>query len=64
MFDALWQEWKCCTFDGMKLPGTQLIELFASLLFDLSRVWGFTNSDSMTDFFRIIVHLYINFVIL
>ena len=48
----------------MKLPGTQLIELFASLLFDLSRVWGFTNSDSMTDFFRIIVLLYINFVIL
>ena len=39
-----------CTFENLELSGSKLTELFYGLLFDWSRVRGYTTSNSLADF--------------
>ena len=39
-----------CTFEDVSSSKSQLLNCFASTLFDWSRAWGFTSSSNVTDF--------------
>ena len=48
MFDGcIWRDWNRCTFEDMKWPGGAAPSIFMGTLFDWSRAWGLTSSDSI-----------------
>jgi hypothetical protein len=47
---TIWQERNRRIFEDLKRSGNQLLEYFSGLLFDWSRVWGFTAFTSLLDF--------------
>jgi hypothetical protein len=47
---TVWQERNRHTFEDTEHSRTKLIELFYGLLFEWSRVWGYTTTSSLADF--------------
>uniref|UniRef100_A0A2N9IYG1 Uncharacterized protein n=1 Tax=Fagus sylvatica TaxID=28930 RepID=A0A2N9IYG1_FAGSY len=47
---TIWQERNRRIFKDVESPGSQILGLFIGLLFDWSRVWGFTATSSAVDF--------------
>ena len=47
---TIWRKRNRCSFEDVAHSGAKLLELFYGLLFDWSRVWGFTTSSSLADF--------------
>ncbi len=47
---TIWRERNRHIFKDVESPGSQILGLFIGLLFDWSRVWGFTATSSAVDF--------------
>lgn len=47
---TIWRERNRRIFKDVESPGSQILGLFIGLLFDWSRVWGFTATSSAVDF--------------
>ena len=50
---VMWQNWRehnRCTFEDVSSSESQLLECFASTLFDWSRTWGFSSSITVLEF--------------
>ena len=47
MMWIIWRELSSHIFEDMELTGDQLLALFAGILFDWSRAWGFTSRESI-----------------
>ena len=46
----VWKERNCRTFEDVSSTDCQLLDCFASNLFDWSKAWGFASSSNVTDF--------------
>ena len=64
----LWHEWNPRIFEDMdmdmEISGIQLVVVFARLLFDWCRAWGFADSNSHSWVFWIIMVLYVTKIVL
>ena len=49
---CLWRERNRRMFEDMESSDNQLLASFSGLLFDWSRAWGLTSSDSLPLFFN------------
>ena len=47
---TVWLERNSRTFEDMLCSTAQILEKFASSLFDWSRVWGFSTASNVADF--------------
>ena len=46
----IWKERNCRTFEDISSSESQLIESFATTLFDWSRTWGFSSTTTVIEF--------------